>query len=168
MDEARSSRLLCSHTDRVIPAWIDYNGHMNVAYYVVLMDRAMDGFLSHVGLGEDYLRREHKSTFALDTRISYRRELMVDAPVRCLSQLFDFDAKRIQVGHYVTHAEWGWTAAYSEWVVAHVDMTSRRTAPMPARAVEVLDTLLAAHRDLARPAELARPFGLGKAGSVSV
>lgn len=166
MEGAPPSALLCTHTDRVVPAWIDYNGHMNVAYYVVLMDRAMDGFLAHVGIGEAYLKRENKSTFALDVRIAYRRELRVDTPVRCYSQLFDFDAKRFQVGHYVTHAEEGWTAAYSEWVGVHVDMATRKSAPMPSRAAEALGALLAAHRAVPRPAALDRPFGLGRAGVV--
>jgi acyl-CoA thioester hydrolase len=168
MDGALPAALLCTHIDRVIPAWIDYNGHMNVAYYVVLMDRAMDGFLGQVGIGETYLKRENKSTFALDVRISYRKELRVDMSVRCYTQLFDFDAKRFQVGHYVTHAEEGWTAAYSEWVGVHVDMATRKSAPMPPHATERLGALLAAHRSIPRPAELARPFGLGKGGVVSV
>jgi len=162
MDEALSSSLLCTHTDRVIPAWIDYNGHMNVAHYVVLMDRAMDGFLDYIGLGQSYLKAENKSAFALDVRISYRRELLDDTPVRGLSQLIYYDAKRIQVGHYVTHATEGWTAAYSEWVSAHVDMTIRRTAPMPQAAADKLAVVLAAHKDIPRPAALARPFGLGR------
>jgi acyl-CoA thioester hydrolase len=162
MDEEPSPRLLCSHTDRVIPAWIDYNGHVNVAYYVVLMDRAMDGFLDHIGLNQAYLESEKKSAFALDVRIAYRRELFVDAPVRCLSQLFDYNAKRFQVGHYVTHATEGWTAAYSEWVGAHIDMTTRKVSPMPQRTADKLAALLAVHKDIPRPAALARSFGLGR------
>ncbi len=166
MDGALTSALLCTHSDRVVPAWIDYNGHMNVTYYVVLMDRAMDGFLAHVGIGEAYLKQQNKSTFALDVRICYRRELRVDMPVRCLSQLFDFDAKRFHVGHYVTHAEEGWTAAYSEWVGVHIDMATRKSAPMPPEATERLTALHAIHRAIPRPAELDRPFGLGRAKTV--
>jgi acyl-CoA thioester hydrolase len=44
-----------SSTMRVEPAWIDYNGHMNMAYYHVLFDRAVEEGFSLVGLGHDYL-----------------------------------------------------------------------------------------------------------------
>jgi acyl-CoA thioester hydrolase len=162
MTEDLAERLLCLHRGRVEPAWIDYNGHMNVAYYVMLIDRAMDGFFEHIGIGLDYLRRENKSGFALDTRLSYRRELTLDAPVRCLTQLFDHDAKRFQVGHYVQHETEGWIAAYSEWVCIHVDMTTRRSSPLPPAALAKLAALIVAHQDIPRPAPLARPLGLGR------
>jgi acyl-CoA thioester hydrolase len=85
---------LSLYTDSVRPEWIDYNGHMNVAYYVLLVDRAMDVFFNFVGVGRDYVKAENKSLFAIDSRIVYLRELIVGAPVRCTSQLFGFDAKR--------------------------------------------------------------------------
>lgn len=154
--------LLCTHTDRVLPAWIDYNGHMNVAYYVILLDRAMDGFFSMLGIDVAYVGATHKSAFALDTRIVYRRELIANSPVRCLSQLFGYDEKRVHVGHYLTHGEDGWTAAFSEWVCLHVDTRSRRGAPFPPQARDKLRDILAEHRGIARPAELSRPLGLAR------
>ena len=30
---------------KVLPEWIDYNGHMNVAYYTLAFDDALDDFL---------------------------------------------------------------------------------------------------------------------------
>ena len=40
-----------SSTMRVEPSWIDYNGHMNMAYYHVLFDRAVEEGFGVVGLG---------------------------------------------------------------------------------------------------------------------
>jgi acyl-CoA thioester hydrolase len=48
---------------RVEPAWIDYNGHLNMAYYNVLFDRAVDEVYERLGIGLEYLKRSHHSTF---------------------------------------------------------------------------------------------------------
>ena len=61
----------------VLPEWIDWNGHMNLAYYVVLFDRATDLLFDELGLGLDYRRIEEKGTFVVETHIRYERELLV-------------------------------------------------------------------------------------------
>ena len=39
--------------ETVLDEWTDYNGHMNLAYYVLVFDHATDAFYPHVGLGVD-------------------------------------------------------------------------------------------------------------------
>ena len=56
-------------------AWIDYNGHMNVAYYIVLFDRGLDDAFDAIGIGGDYRAREGKSFFTVESHVSYLREL---------------------------------------------------------------------------------------------
>jgi acyl-CoA thioester hydrolase len=53
---------------RVEPAWIDYNGHLNMAYYNVLFDRCVDEAYELLGIGLSYLNTK-------STRPS-RRKLM--------------------------------------------------------------------------------------------
>ena len=36
----------------VPPEWIDANGHMNLAYYVVLFDQATDLLYDELGVGQ--------------------------------------------------------------------------------------------------------------------
>ena len=70
---------------RVEPGWIDYNGHLNMAYYNVLFDRAVDEVYELLGLGLDYVKAARRSTFTAEVHVCYRRELLVDAPVRVTS-----------------------------------------------------------------------------------
>ena len=42
---------------RVEPTWIDYNGHLNMAYYNVLFDRAVDEAYELLGIGLDYVKQ---------------------------------------------------------------------------------------------------------------
>ena len=148
------------HREKVRPEWIDYNGHMNVAYYLMAADHAMDAFGAHIGIGESYMQATNRSTFALDTRIIYLRELVLDAPIRVTAQLVAFDAKRIHVCLHLLHGEEGWISALSEWVLVHVDLGARRSAPMPDKTLSKLSDIMAAHESLPRHTALARPFGL--------
>ena len=48
---------------RVEEHWIDYNGHLNMAYYNVLFDRAVDEAYELIGVGVDYVERRRHSFF---------------------------------------------------------------------------------------------------------
>src|SRR5689334_535014 len=82
---------------RVEPAWIDYNGHLNMAYYNVLFDRAVDEVLEIIGCGLDYVETKRLSWFTAEVHVRYLRELHSGDPVRVSVQLIDCDAKRM---HY--------------------------------------------------------------------
>ena len=64
----------------VLPDWIDYNGHMNVAYYVLAFDRGVDEFMYQMGITPEYLKTEKSSTFTLEMHINYLQELRLEIP----------------------------------------------------------------------------------------
>jgi acyl-CoA thioester hydrolase len=136
---------------RIEKAWIDYNGHLNMAYYQVLFDRAVDEAFGLCGLGPDYVQERHHSFFLVESRIRYRRELRLKDPVRITLQLVDFDDKRLHYIMEVRHAADGWLAAACENLSINVDMRSRRAAPFPADILTNLAIMKAAHADLPRP-----------------
>ena len=80
---------------RVEPQWIDYNGHLNMAYYNVLFDRAVDEVYELLGIGAEYLKNHKHSTFTAEVHVRYVRELQESDPVRVTFQLLDYDSKRI-------------------------------------------------------------------------
>ncbi len=148
------------HRERVRPEWIDYNGHMNVAFYLMAADHAMDAFSDYVGLGQNYMKDTNKSTFALDTRIIYLRELMVDSPIRVSAQLIAYDLKRIHVSLSLIHDKENWVSALNEWVLVHVDLSVRRATEMPSGTLAKLEDIMVAHNNLERPKALIKSFGL--------
>src|SRR5437764_14097687 len=78
---------------RLEPAWIDYNGHLNMAYFNVLFDRAVDEAFELLGCGVQYLKTRNHSTFTAEVHVRYLRELHVDHPARVTFQLLDYDSK---------------------------------------------------------------------------
>src|SRR5437660_198949 len=76
---------------RVEPSWIDYNGHLNMAYYNVLFDRAVDEAFALVGCGAEYVKTRAHSCFTAEVHVRYLRELTADDPVRVTFQLLGYD-----------------------------------------------------------------------------
>ena len=116
---------------RVEPQWIDYNGHLNMAYYNVLFDRAVDEAYELIGIGLDYLKHHkaldlhRRSARALFARTARRRPRAGDVPVARLRlkahplfrAAFARD-RRLGVGDLGEHD-------------LHVDMAAKKVAPFP-------------------------------------
>jgi acyl-CoA thioester hydrolase len=153
---------------RVEPQWLDYNGHLNMAYYNVLFDRAVDEAFSLIGLGPDYVTSRRASFFAAEVHVRYLRELHGDDPVRVTMQLIDFDDKRIHYFMELRHAEEGWLSACTENLSLHVDMTAKKVSPFPADILTNLALLKAAHAGLKRPDNLGRVISIVRRGDETV
>jgi acyl-CoA thioester hydrolase len=136
---------------RIEPDWIDYNGHLNMAYYNVLFDRAVDEAFGLVGLGPDYIRERGGSFFLVESRIRYRRELTLADRVRVTLHLLNFDDKRLHYCMEIRHAAEGWLAAACENISLHVNMGERKASPFPPDILASLGFLKAAHAGLPLP-----------------
>jgi acyl-CoA thioester hydrolase len=150
---------LMLHREVVRPEWIDYNGHMNVAYYVLAFDHACDAFLDFIGLDEAYRGRTGGTTFAVDCHVTYQREVAEGDPLRFATHLIDYDEKRIRHFHQMYHAGDGFLAATCEWMSLHIDLDSRRVVPMPPDVTGRLAEVMQSHRSLPRPPEAGRAVG---------
>ena len=142
------------------PAWIDYNGHMNMAYYNVLFDRAVDEAIVIAGLGPDYIATRHLSYMTAEAHVCYLREVFLDTPVKVATRFLDVDDKRLHLYSELVHAEEGWVSATSEQMYLHVDMAARKTARWPDDVREKLDGLKAASDRLPKPERAGRRIGI--------
>jgi len=145
---------------RVEPGWIDYNGHLNMAYYNVLLDRAVDEVFELLGCGLDYVKKYKHSFFTAEAHVRYLRELRAEMPVRVTFQLLDFDSKRMHYFEQLFHAGEGWVSATSENMSLHVDMEAKRTAACPDRILAALSRMKAAHVKLPRPEAAGRGIAM--------
>src|SRR6201994_1784202 len=136
---------------QIEPQWIDYNGHLNMAYYNVLFDRAVDETYELIGVGADYVANRAHSIYTAEVHVRYLRELHAGDPVRVTFQLLDHDAKRMHYFEQLFHAIQGWVSATSENMSLHVDMAAGKTAPFPDEVTGSLARMQAAHRRLPRP-----------------
>jgi len=156
------SPIVCPE-QHVEPDWIDYNGHLNMAFYHVMFDRALDHVYDLLGIGADYVRDAGGSCFTLEVHVNYLSELVEGDPVRITLQLIDRDAKRLHFYEEMFHAGTNELAATSEQLALHVDMQTRRSAPFPDTILSRVDRLMSAHASLPMPERVGQRMGIRRA-----
>ncbi|MZR12868.1 thioesterase [Maritimibacter sp. DP07] len=148
-----------SEIKTIKPEWIDYNGHLNMAYYNVLFDTAADDFYPDIGFGAEYLQERGFTTYTAEFHICYLRELHLDAKVRVHSWLLDYDEKRFHTFQEIHHED-GWIAATGEALGLHVDMSGPKVAPMPADVQAKLAAFHERHKPDTWPERAGRRIGI--------
>jgi acyl-CoA thioester hydrolase len=152
---------LCLHRGAIRPEWIDYNGHMNVAYYVLVFDSGTDALLDYLGIDAGYRERTGYSTYVLESHITYERELKEGDPYRISVQLLDADAKRLHYFEQLYHDLDDTLAATTEIMLMHMDMVTVRSTPMTGPVRASVASLMEAHASLPRPPQVGRVIGIG-------
>ncbi len=138
---------------KVLSEWIDINGHMNVAYYVLAFDLGVDTFWARLGITDEYIETSKCSTFAVESHVTYQMELKEHDPFVITSQILAYDEKRIHQFQRMYHAEDKFLAATAEWMNLHIDLTTRRVTPFPASVMTTMQEYASDQGVLPRPAE---------------
>ena len=139
--------------------WIDYNGHMNMAYYNVLFDRGADEAFDLLGIGASYVRERRMSSFTAEIHVCYVRELHLGDRVNVSFQLVEHDEKRLHAYEEIRHAE-GWLAATAEILTLHVDMSGPEVTPFPPDILSRVGAMQEAHSALPRPERIGRSIAI--------
>jgi acyl-CoA thioester hydrolase len=146
----------------VKPEWIDANGHMNVAYYVLAFDLAVDALWDVFGITAEYIKRSNGSTFAVESHVTYQQELVQGDPYIVTAQMLAYDDKRIHQFQRLYHAEKGILAATGEWMNLHVDLDKRRVSPWPESILAKLAEFSASQGEQAYPDEAGKQMNIRK------
>lgn len=153
--------LICPE-QTVIEDWIDYNGHLNMAFYNVIFDRGVDHVYDLLGIGAEYARSGQGSCFTMEVHLNYLSELSLGDNVSVHFQLLDYDSKRVHFFEQLYHQGEGYLAATSEQIGMHVDMQTRRSAPFPESVINRLEQLEQAHSQLAVPPQVGHVIQIPK------
>ena len=142
---------------RVGPETIDSNGHMNVVHYRAVFDAGTDGLFAYLGLGpDDYNARTGATLMVVEEHTRYHAELAEGARYRILARLVGHSAKKLHYLLAMEHLDRGVLAATHEELALPVDLTARRSIPLPPAALAAVEALAAAHARLPPPPDLGR------------
>ena len=89
----------------VRPEWIDSNGHLNLAYYVVVFDLATDALYAALGIGDAYREASGNSCFTAETHTLYEREVRLGDRLLVKGWLLGADTKRLHYFHEMFHVD---------------------------------------------------------------
>ena len=151
----KSEPLVMAHL-QVLPAWIDYNGHMTESRYLFANSEAVDNFLRLIGAGMDYVGGGH-SYYTAETHIRHLGEGKLGDRLTCTLQILSADEKRIRV--FVRIMRGDDLLATVEQMCLHVDMNAGKTCPAAPQVLARLMPLVAAHANLPAPDGAGRAIG---------
>ena len=140
--------------------WTDYNGHLNMAYYAVMFDKAAEDLFWGFGLGPDYVQKTNCSFFTLETHTTYVHEIHAGDIIRIENQIIDADHKRVHYVQQMYHNADNFLSCVLEVIISHVDMNATKTAPVPPEIQAKIDTMLAAHKALVVPPQVGHKIGI--------
>ncbi|MCA3260923.1 MAG: thioesterase family protein [Telmatospirillum sp.] len=151
------------HVEAIRPEWIDYNGHLNVAYYVLVFDNATDALFEAMDFGAAWRRRSGRSFFAVEAHVRYLAELTLGDEVCVATQILAVDDKRLHYFHALRHKTTGTLSATMEMLSLHVDLGRRQAVPFAPDDRARIAGFAAAHAGLPIPDGAGRAVGLRRA-----
>ena len=148
------------HTEVVRPEWIDHNGHMNSAFYVLAFDESGTSLFQHFGITEEYRKTKVRGIFVGDYHVHYVREVVEGDPLRFTHLLIDCDEKKVHYWQEMYHATEGYLSAQVEAIMLHVDLTTRKVVPFPPEIFVRIKQIHSVHKKAPKPKNLGRVIGI--------
>ncbi|MDX1738082.1 MAG: thioesterase family protein [Alphaproteobacteria bacterium] len=131
------------YNDKVIADWIDYNGHLSEAFYVLTFGFATDALYDYLGMGPNYREKTNCSVYTLESHIRYLDEVPMGSEMQFETQIISFDAKRLHFIHEMFVE--GRLRATTELMGLHLDTSENGGVKLfPESVVEKLQGLVAA------------------------
>ena len=128
------------NSKKIIKDWTDYNGHMNVAYYVLIFDLfGAEILMNSFHMGEESAKTSKKSTMVVESNITYNEEVKEGDEVDINLLYFDHDKKRLQYKLEMIHKEKKYVASTIETLSLYVDLSLRKVAEFEEEKVKIMD-----------------------------
>ncbi|WP_060512234.1 thioesterase family protein [Pseudomonas sp. NBRC 111124] len=151
---------LITYRTPVQEAWVDYNGHLRDAFYLLIFSYATDALMERIGLDEGSRGQSGNSLFTLEAHINYLHEVKLGTEVWVQTQIVGFDRKRLHVYHSLHRAGFDEVLSASEQMLLHVDLAGPSSAPFNDISRRLLQELLEQGRDLTPPEYVGRRMQL--------
>mgnify|MGYP001366702749 CR=1 FL=1 len=129
-------------TEKVVKEWTDYNGHLNVAFYVHIFDIAADVMLDNFNMGGTSAKKSKKTTFVAEMHTIYKQEVKLGEEVETHLTFVDHDKKRIHYRLSMFHKEKKYLAATNEVLSLYVDLGQRKVVEFDADRIKLMDDFI--------------------------
>ena len=129
-------------TEKVKKEWTDYNGHLNVAFYVRIFDIAADIMLDNFKMGGMSAKKDKRTTFVAEMHTIYNQEVRLGEEVEIHLTYVDHDKKRIHYRLSMFHKEKKYLAATNEVLSLYVDLSKRKVVEFDPDRVKIMDNFI--------------------------
>ncbi|AFS47121.1 putative thioesterase [alpha proteobacterium HIMB5] len=130
-------------SQKIIKDWIDYNDHMNVAYYLLIFDKFGADTLNRMfKMGEESAKSTGMSTMIVETNITYNQELKLNDEVDINLLYFDHDKKRLQYKMEMINKKEGYLASTFEALALYVNLNTRKVSEFEKEKLKIMDEFI--------------------------
>ena len=144
----------------VAPDWIDYNGHMSEAYYVLVFGHATDAFYDLIGMDDAFRRTTRTSAYSVEAHVNYLLEATESQVLDIETLVLGCDPKRLVLFHTMRRGSAGPVLATTEVMALNVDKVSLKAAPFHPKPAARIAAFAADHARLARPENAGRHIAI--------
>ena len=129
-------------TTKIINNWTDYNGHMNLAFYILVFDKGAEEILSKFKMGEKSAKTTKKSTMAVESHTTYNNEVKENEEVNVYLSYFDHDKKRLYYKLEMYEKSKNILSATTEVLSLYIDLNMRKVAEFENEKVVIMDQFI--------------------------
>ena len=129
-------------TRKIIKEWIDYNGHMNMAYYVLIFDQAWENILNKFQMGGENAEESKRTTMVVETRTTYDSEVKEGDEVEVYVSYFDHDKKRLHLKCEMYEKKTKKLSATMENLSLYIDLDKRKVTEFEDEKVKIMDEFI--------------------------
>ena len=141
-------------TEKIVPEWTDYNGHMNLAFYIHLFDQGWDVLLDKFDMGGESAKIQKRSTFAVESHTKYIQEVRQGDEVDINLLFLDHDKKRIVYKLEMIHKEKKYLASTTEVCSLYIDLNTRKVIEFEDAINELMQDYILINKNKFNPGDL--------------
>lgn len=151
---------LITYRTSVEADWVDYNGHLRDAYYLLIFSYATDALMDRIGLDGGNRQQSGHSLFTLECHLNFLHEVRLGTEVWVQTQIIGHDHKRLHLYHSLHRDGLDQALSASEQMLLHVDLAGPKSAPFGEHSMGLLRDLMARQQDLSPPEFVGRVMKL--------
>ncbi len=119
--------------------WTDYNQHLNMAYYVLIFDKAWEVILEKFNMGESSAKTTKMSTMVVETHTTYNNEVKQNDEVEIVLTFFDHDKKRLHFRLEMYEKKSKTLSATIEMLALYIDLNKRKVTEFDNERTKIMD-----------------------------
>ena len=133
-------------TKKIIKEWTDYNGHMNLSYYILVFDIGAEVILSKFKMGEHSAKTTKKSTMVVETYTAYNQEVKEGDEVDVFISYFDHDNKRLHYKLEMFDKVKNTLSATTEILALYIDLNIRKVTEFEPEKIKIMDDFILSNK----------------------
>jgi len=129
-------------SQKIIKEWVDYNNHLNMAYYILIFDQALEVLLEKFKMGADSAENEKRSTMVVETNTKYINEVKESDEIDIILTFFDHDKKRLHLRLEMIEKKTKKISASIEWLSLYVNLETRKVSEFENKKIKLMDDFI--------------------------